>query len=79
MEFSKNTRYFVVLNTEYMQSGNSRFLASSKPTEKIAQAGEVVGVHAHPLSLYLQSCSVRSRADTLSLFHLYPYVLCGSE
>jgi hypothetical protein len=39
----------------------------------------------HPLSLFtitVQSCSVRSsaeRADTLPLFHLYPYVLCGLQ
>jgi hypothetical protein len=50
--------------------------------EKLAQAGVCGGVHAHPLSLYLPSrtklqfYAVAERADTLPLFHLYPYVLC---
>jgi hypothetical protein len=51
--------------------------------EKLAQPGEGWGVHAHTLSLHLPlpklQCTYApaERADTLILFHLYPYVLCG--
>jgi hypothetical protein len=46
--------------------------------EKLAQVGEVGGVHAHPLSLYLPSrtklqCTRQLRGgDAIPLFHLYP-------
>jgi hypothetical protein len=51
--------------------------------DKLAQAGKGRGVHIHPLLLiyhYVKKVAVYTpveRADTLPLFHLYPYVLCG--
>jgi hypothetical protein len=49
--------------------------------EKFAQAGGGGGGAGPPLSLYLASrtkllCTPAERADTLTLFHLYPYVRC---
>ncbi len=50
--------------------------------EKLAPAGEVGGntpTSFHYIYHHVQSCGVRSswRADTLPIFHLYPYVFCG--
>ncbi len=55
------------LTTEYTQSGNGRFLLSIM-IEKLAQAGEGGGMHAHPLLLWLPSrtklqCTVQLRGQ----------------
>jgi hypothetical protein len=54
--------------------------------EKMAQAGEGIG-RCTPLPPFTQFTitykvavyAPAERADTLPLFHLYPYVLCGID
>jgi hypothetical protein len=73
----------MICATEYTQSGDGRFLAYiPSMMEKSALGGEGGGVRAHPLSLvtitYKDAVYAPTvRADTLALFHLTLYVLCG--
>jgi hypothetical protein len=74
--------------TEYTQSGNYHFLAyipfhhDGKNYCSTAYKWGCMGVHAHPLSLYLPYCSCgiyvsAERAGALPLFLLYPYYSVG--
>jgi len=72
-----------VISTEYTEWQRPLSGVHSIMMEKLAQLGKVGGCTPtpfQPIYNHVQSCSVHTpaeSADTLNLFHLYPYVHCG--